>query len=596
MWPPLIRVSTFSLTVRLRRATGPGRVFLAWVCAFCFMAPVTGQSHTTPSPAIPQGSSQPTLPQSGPQPSIDLGQTKINVLAFRIAAAASEADADAALRAESELEGIELARALLMETFRLRTTAAPAEKILAINLRLLRYTRRPNMMPARGLALRGLGIAYANLNRWDLAEKELLSAITFFRGVGTSGQQDDAILTYRDLASMYYRKGDYPKAVELYEKVRVVGNATGDKESVIHAYSGLAAAYLGLGRISSAGEAYDTAYRKAVESGSPTSINYLFQSALTQIKLGDLAAAYTRFRKVMAESASTPDRRLYIYSLLNVAWIHKQHAQEKKAVELYGRAISIADAELAKGHEISRGGYISAKAEAVNRLAEIHTERGDTAAAIGLYTGNLTMLRSASSDPGSDPRFRLGSQDSNRILEIGINRSLGELHGSLGNNDQALAHLTAALELSEKIGYEPGSIDTMLSLATHAAGRWNTQQAFSYVDRVQLLVQGSGRLDQLLKLRTITAGIQRRLNRPAAADLTFQEAIRISESLRSDVTMPDQRASYFSSLFAPFDEYIDFLMERHEREPDAGFDRKAFDVSERRRARALLDSLRVARA
>jgi len=49
-------------------------------------------------------------------------------------------------------------------------------------------------------------------------------------------------------------------------------------------------------------------------------------------------------------------------------------------------------------------------------------------------------------------------------------------------------------------------------------------------------------------------------------------------------------------LFAPFDEYIDFLMDRHLKEPDAGFDNKAFNVSERRRARALLDSLKVARA
>ena len=111
-----------------------------------------------------------------------------------------------------------------------------------------------------------------------------------------------------------------------------------------------------------------------------------------------------------------------------------------------------------------------------------------------------------------------------------------------------------------------------------------------------MLVQRNGRLDQFVKLRTTDAEVLVKLGRHAAADLKFQEALRVSESLRSDVTMPDQRASYFAGLFRPFDQYIDFLMERHAKQPDAGFDRRAFDVSERRRARALLDSLRVARA
>jgi CHAT domain-containing protein len=606
-----------------------------FLCAVLIVTPGLGQTDKAPSApsrifVSPTPGSIPTNTAAS-----RANVSKIEDLAFRIAAATTEDAADTILAADPGYAGPDLARAIVSEMIRLRNANESGEKILTVGLRLVRFTKRPEMAAALAIAHRGLGIAYGQMNRSDIAEKELLAAVNLFRRTGEPGGQD-LVWTLRDLAVLYERRHDTPRTIEYYEKVGQLGEAIRDKDSVAQAYNGLAAlyshsgdlskayqyldmslnatdgikdnalklaslerlasAFTNQGRIVKAADAYDTAYQTAVELNSPTSADYLYESAVARIKLGDLVAAYTRFRKLEVETAANPDRRLYAYSLLNIAWIYKRHAQEKKALELYERTISLADIEIIKGSEFALLVFVPLRVEAVNRLAEIRATEGDPATALRLYNENLKTLRSVTVGSVVGPRTYQRGPYANAILEIEINTSLGELHSSLGNNSDASANFAAALAVAQKVGYETGSIDTLLSMATHSARLGDPQKAFAQVNAVQLLVQKSGRLDQLLKLRTITAAVLLKLNRPAAADLAFQEALRISESLRTDVTMPDQRASYFASLFAPFDDYIDFLMDRHAKEPDAGFDGKAFNVSERRRARALLDSLKVARA
>jgi CHAT domain-containing protein len=369
----------------------------------------------------------------------------------------------------------------------------------------------------------------------------------------------------------------------------------------------LANTFLTQGRISKAIEAQENAYKTAIESGSPARLTYLFQTAALYIKLGDFPAAYTRFRRVLAESEKSGDKGLYFSSLLNIAQINEQYGRDKKASELYQRVIEFANDGLKDGSAVTRRGFVTGKAEAVSRLAEMQFGRGGIKASIDLYKQNLEMLRSAQAEPEPETRDippygtyiirgRPRWKEAFAALEVSVQTRLGDLHSLTGDRSAAASHLSSGLSIAESIGYESGSIDTLLSMATHSARFADPTAANAYLARAEVLVQRSGRPDQLIRLRTTSGEVLVKLGRLAAADLKFQEALRISESLRADVTMPDQRASYFAGLFRPFDQYIDFLMERHAKQPDAGFDRRAFDVSERRRARALLDSLRVARA
>src|SRR5688572_3401719 len=351
---------------------------LIFVCLHSLCVHTIGQISRTPERKESVSPSLVTAqdPLSTSKTALSAREMRIRTLAGRIAAADSETAADALLQAESDLTGVELGRALLVEILRLRNTPISRDNLLKVSLRLLRYTERSDMSAARALAQRGLGVTYENLGKWELAEQHLSTAISLFVKLGPRGRHD-LMWASRDLASVYHRKGDARRAAAQYETARRLARENNDRESVIQACHSLAAVYLqardfpsayayleqGLsvaetlpdkgpklatlvqlantflaqGRISKAIEAQENAYKTAIEAGSPAHLTYLFQTADLYVKLGDFPAAYTRFRKVLAASEKSGDQGLYFLSLLNIAKINEQYGREKKAAELYQR-------------------------------------------------------------------------------------------------------------------------------------------------------------------------------------------------------------------------------------------------------------------
>src|SRR5205807_1437845 len=70
-----------------------------------------------------------------------------------------------------------------------------------------------------------------------------------------------------------------------------------------------------------------------------------------------------------------------------------------------------------------------------------------------------------------------------------------------------------------------------------------------------------------------------------------ENAIAIVEELRTGILAPQLRASYFASARDCYDLEIDLLMQLHRQNPNEGFDRRALEISERSRARVLLETL-----
>src|SRR6185369_1573844 len=66
--------------------------------------------------------------------------------------------------------------------------------------------------------------------------------------------------------------------------------------------------------------------------------------------------------------------------------------------------------------------------------------------------------------------------------------------------------------------------------------------------------------------------------------------------VRNQVWRPDLRASYQAARQEQYAFLVDLLAERHRREPERGYGARAFAVSERARARSLLDLLGAERS
>ncbi|HEV2667935.1 MAG TPA: CHAT domain-containing tetratricopeptide repeat protein, partial [Blastocatellia bacterium] len=134
--------------------------------------------------------------------------------------------------------------------------------------------------------------------------------------------------------------------------------------------------------------------------------------------------------------------------------------------------------------------------------------------------------------------------------------SLGAAYQSLGETQKALDKYNEALPLWRAVGERNGEAATLLGIARIEQTRGNLTQAHQAIEK----------------------------------------AISLLESVRTNITSQAFRASYFASQQDFYRSYIDILMQMHKQKPDAAFDAIAFAVSERARARSLIELLTEARA
>ncbi len=143
----------------------------------------------------------------------------------------------------------------------------------------------------------------------------------------------------------------------------------------------------------------------------------------------------------------------------------------------------------------------------------------------------------------------------NPQLEASTFNNIGQSYKFLGDKKKALEYYNQALPLRRQVGDRPGEATTLYSMA--------------------ILKKDEG-------------------NFPGAiADI--EAAIKIIEEIRIKINNQDLRKSYFASVQDYYEFYIGLLMQLHKNYPSQGYDAKALQVSEKAKARSLLEMLTAAK-
>jgi CHAT domain-containing protein len=181
-------------------------------------------------------------------------------------------------------------------------------------------------------------------------------------------------------------------------------------------------------------------------------------------------------------------------------------------------------------------------------------------------------------------------------LEAQTFRYLGLVYSALNDNKKALEAYERSLKL-----LKPGQDQQQESYSLNYIGSTyenlnDYKTALDYYQRALPLSRvASDQVAEILTLHNLAHAERARGNLEAASE-RIEESIDLSESLRGRVTNQDLRASYFATVRQNYELYIDILMLLHKRQPSEGLDAKAFDVSERARARTLLEVLQESQA
>jgi len=285
---------------------------------------------------------------------------------------------------------------------------------------------------------------------------------------------------------------------------------------------------------------------------------------------GEYQSTLDHFNQALALFRAAGSRGNEATTLASIGLVYRNLGQAEKALDFYTQALTLYRTLTLRNGE----------AIALHGLGQIQTTLGDYRKAVDYYSQAL-------------PLFRTGG---NRRREAQVLASLGWAHAVLGDRDQARRNLEDALSLSRVIGERGVEAQTLHSLgALHEVAGDHAQTADRFGQALALRQMLGVRAGQASS-STGLARIARAGGHLDEARDHIQRAIDRIESLRTAVARQELRSSYLASKQDEYELYVDLLMQMHRIDPAAGHAAAALEVTDRARARSLLDMLAESRA
>lgn len=243
---------------------------------------------------------------------------------------------------------------------------------------------------------------------------------------------------------------------------------------------------------------------------------------------------------------------------------------QQEAINYYNQALQLARSASARRTET----------QILNFIGLSHWAAGDYARALESFDQALPLSRDV-----KDPS-----------LEAAIRNNLGLVYSATREWRKAIDALNQALPLFRKIGNRQGEAYALnnLGFAYEALGDLDKAKE-NHEQSLKLTRDVNDRLREA-KARYGIARVESRRNRLKQARNQVEQTIKIVESLRGKLSSPDLRASYRATTQQYFDLYIDVLMRMGKRAPRSNLTAEALQVSERARARSLIELLTEAGA
>lgn len=276
------------------------------------------------------------------------------------------------------------------------------------------------------------------------------------------------------------------------------------------------------------------------------------------------------YEKAMQLRREIGDRANQGRTLNNLGAAYYDIGRYDKAAECYVQALSINRESKSRLSE----GFV------LNNLGEVYEIQGEHEKAILHFEQALAIARELKDR--SREAFRLSN--------------LGNSYHSLRRYDKATEYLETALVIQREGKYRAEEGKTLIKLGKvqHSLGQFDKaveqyKLAAVIAREIKSPAEETAALYQLARTEFARGNF--------AQSLTYVEAsLRLAESLRAGLISRDSRAAFFAVAQNSYQLYIDVLMHQHQGDPTKGNNALAFEISERARARGLLEMLAEAHA
>ncbi|MCP4658088.1 MAG: tetratricopeptide repeat protein, partial [bacterium] len=402
-----------------------------------------------------------------------------------------------------------------------------------------------------------------------------------------TGRASEELLAAYQRALELWRRAEepYPLAVTLKQTGRV---------------------FSGLGDLQAEIRCYEEALPLLHLAGDPRQEGAVLNlRGLVYRRLGDPDLARSSFEEALGIAQQTGDRRGEGTALSNLALWEVASGEIHRAIELYqqcleiwgtlGRRYQEATTLHNLGSAYSRLGRFAEALDALEEAREVRQEIGgrDRLATTWLAIGWVEHL--SGDGEAAAERFRtaieLYREAGSRLGEAAAHDRLGSAYRRLGRSGDAFDAYRTGLEIYREAGDRANTAHAASNLGCLLGELRRWEEAREALGEARELFETLGERAGLAHVRFCEARVERGDGDPEAALRSIEEALALVDALRSSALRQGHRFPALG-LWQDYSElYVELLMMLHEREPGAGYDARAFEVSDLARARRLYQML-----
>jgi len=417
----------------------------------------------------------------------------------------------------------------------------------------------------------------------------------------TERLQSDRAELLRGIATIHLRNGNAAQALDYCSKALEVSRSHSDRNGVAEGLLVIGDVYYFAGEFGKADDAYNEALAiwKGLQykRGQAQSLMYL---AGINGERYEFTQAYDRIQLARSLFDSVADQVGKAKASVALGHILSDTGRKQEALDLFETARSV----------LVGSGDLMAENTVLNSVARTYAELGDFESALPfskLALENYATLGNKVAESfvlEATGLYYLGAGDFNnaRLLlqralrgfeglantraEADSWLALGTVQQSLGDPKAAFADLNRSLELSRVSGDRGRQASALLALGRLREDTGDNAAALEFYQESLVLYRAID--DRFGEIATLyhMAKCLRRTGDIERSIANSELAIDSIEKLRTGLTSFGLRSQYFASTRQHFDVYIDSLMHAN---PVSSA--KAFEFSERARARTLLDSI-----
>jgi CHAT domain-containing protein/Tfp pilus assembly protein PilF len=414
------------------------------------------------------------------------------------------------------------------------------------------------------MAWNDLGLILWEMSELPAADEALARGLDLARRLRLAYPEAD--LRSNQCLVLHARSGVQP-ALPCYREALAIYHQLGETKGEGTALNNLGFAYFNLGEPQQAEESYRQALaiRRAIgdRAGEAQALNNL---AVLYRSLGEIDEALKAYGEAREILATLDDRRQEATTLNNLGVAYMALGEAERSRLYLTRALA-----LRRTLEDRRGEIVT-----LNNLGRLE-RRNDAADKAIVFHGQALEVARAISDARNE----------------GLSRSyLGEAMAEAGRSAEGLAELDMALALQRQTGDRSNEATTLGHKGEVLAASGQPAEALPLFEQALAGLRAAG--DRINEAATlfVRARALRDLGELDRAASDAEAAIAALESLRMRLGNPELRAAFLGSRSKVYELRVDILMRLAAARPGEGFDRAAFEASEKARARSLLDTLR----